>query len=131
MDTNENNASREANGRFMPGQSGNPALSEASLRLTLTAVSSKPREAGNAPAPLEGPSKNAQEGRGEGAAPTNILHRDEPPPPIACAMGPFLSRPFDKSSGGRGEDERFRARLLHSTCISPSPAATWRAGLAA
>jgi hypothetical protein len=251
MDTNENNASRDAIERFMPGQSGNPALSEASLRLTLTPVSSKPREAGKrpgtrnratllraalaegedvaaarividkalsgdavaarflldrltprprgraialdlpagtgagdvvaafdatlqamaageitpdealtvtrvldgkvkalkarqreqklgqritekSPSPLARPSTNAQEGRGEGAAPTNILHRDETPhPPIACAMGPFLSRPFDKSSGGRGEDERFRARLLHSTCISPSPAATWRAGLAA
>lgn len=49
MDTNENNASRDAIERFMPGQSGNPALSEASLRLTLTPVSSKPREAGKRP----------------------------------------------------------------------------------
>src|SRR5260221_4159080 len=249
MDKNGNNASREANGRFMPGQSGIPTLSEASLRLTLTAVSSKPREAGKrpgtrnratllraalaegedvadarividkalsgdavaarflldgltprprgraialdlpagtgagdvvaafdatlqamaageitpdealtvtrvldgkvkalkarqreqklgqritekSPSPLAGPSTNAQEGRGEGAAPTNILHRDETPHPISCPMGPFLSRPFDKSSGGRGEDERFRARLLHSTCISPPPPAACPAGLA-
>ena len=47
-----------------------------------------------------------------------------PYPPIADAMGPperlskGLSRPFDKSSGGRGAS---RANLLHSTCISSLP----------
>ncbi len=47
-----------------------------------------------------------------------------PHPPIADAMGPperlskGLSRPFDKSSGGRGAS---RANLLHSTCISSLP----------
>src|SRR5260221_9670939 len=42
-------ANRDANGRFLPGRSGNPALGEAPLRLTPTVVSSKPREAGKRP----------------------------------------------------------------------------------
>jgi Family of unknown function (DUF5681) len=201
MGTIESSALRDANGRFVPGQSGNPAgkcpgtrnratllraaLAEgediATARIVIDkalsgdAVAARfildrltPRSRGRAIAldlaagagardvvaafdatlqamasgeitPDEAltvtrvldiaeksPSPLAGEGRGEGAAPTNILHRDETPhPPIACAMGPSLSRK------GRGEDERFRARLLHSTCISPLPAAIWRAGLAA
>src|SRR6266446_9889391 len=49
MDGLNQTSMRDANGRFMPGQSGNPALGEAPLRLTPTAVSSKPREAGKKP----------------------------------------------------------------------------------
>src|SRR5260221_7646737 len=49
MDEMKTNVVRDATGRFVPGRSGNPALGEASLRLTPTAVSSKPREAGKKP----------------------------------------------------------------------------------
>ena len=64
------------------------------------------------------PSPLAGEGRGEGSASANTLHRDETPhPPIAHAMGPSLSRK------GRGTETSFRARLLHSACILQSPAA--------
>jgi len=49
MDEMKTNVVRDATGRFLPGRSGNPALGEASLRLTPTAVSSKPREAGKKP----------------------------------------------------------------------------------
>jgi hypothetical protein len=80
------------------------ALGEAPLRLTRQREPSVPARAG--------------EGRGEGAASAKTLHRDETPhPPIAHAMGPSLSRK------GRGNDEAFRARLLHSACILQSPAA--------
>ncbi len=63
-----------------------------------------------------------REDRREEAHPAKNLHRqDSPHPTIAIAMGTpeqfsqGLSRPFDKSSGGRGV---LPAGLLHSTCIS-------------
>jgi len=76
---------------------------------------------GNAASALKAAVKE-REDRREEAHPAKNLHRqDSPHPTIAIAMetpeqfSQGLSRPFDKSSGGRGV---LPAGLLHSTCIS-------------
>jgi hypothetical protein len=127
------------------GAGFNPALGEASLRLTPSAVSMKPREA-RARTKFAPPSPVLRTPReiraGQSPAPTNNLGSSAalgditPHPPIADAMGPperlskDLSRPFDKSSGGRGArfEGSVTANLLHSTCISsPSGVMGWAA----
>jgi hypothetical protein len=105
-------AAREGSaGRRTEQNSPSPlALGEAPLRLTRQREPSVPARAG--------------EGRGEGAASAKPLHRDDTPhPPIAHAMGPPERLSKGLSRKGRGNDEAFRARLLHSACILQSPGA--------
>jgi hypothetical protein len=223
MDSIEGSASRDANGRFVPGQSGNPAgkrpgtrnratLLRAALaegediatarividkalsgdavaaRFILDRLTARPRgraialdlpagrDAGDVVAAfdatlqamasgeitpdealtvtrvLDGKVKALKartalsprlrkepspSGRGQGEGP-----RNSPTGSSLCAASSPHPNPLPEGEGMRtGVGERlaraaqvagdFRARLLNSACISPLPAATWRAGLAA